>query len=79
MKNLLTHIKQPKTVGMVTFLLALYFAIVLNLPLWRTFEHIFQTLPAVKIGFIISLPIFLTAALNIIFNLFSWPYITKPF
>ncbi|OLQ92445.1 phosphoethanolamine transferase [Vibrio panuliri] len=63
----------------VTCLLAFYFAVVLNLPIYKELEHIFSQMETVKLGFIISIPIFFWAALNLIFTLFSWPYLTKPF
>ncbi|ROV61386.1 phosphoethanolamine--lipid A transferase [Vibrio ponticus] len=63
----------------ITALLALYFALVLNLPIYKELEHIFSQMETVHLGFIISIPFFFWAALNFIFNLFSWPYFTKPF
>ncbi|UTZ24403.1 phosphoethanolamine transferase [Vibrio campbellii] len=62
-----------------TFLLALYFALVVNIPIYKELVHIFSSLDQVKIGFIITIPIFFFAALNFLFNLFSWPWISKPF
>ncbi|WP_162045319.1 phosphoethanolamine transferase [Vibrio taketomensis] len=63
----------------ITALLALYFALVLNLPIYKELQHIFSQMEAVKVGFIITIPLFFFAALNLIFNVFSWPFITKPF
>ncbi|EDP60527.1 phosphoethanolamine--lipid A transferase [Vibrio sp. AND4] len=62
-----------------TLLLALYFALVVNIPIYEQLVHIFSSLEQVKIGFIITIPIFFFAALNFLFNLFSWPWISKPF
>ncbi|MFV0448817.1 MAG: phosphoethanolamine transferase [Vibrio sp.] len=62
----------------ITLVLATFFALVLNLPIYSSLTDIFAKLDNVKIGFIISLPFFFAAALNLLFNLFSWPYITKP-
>ncbi|WP_165311494.1 phosphoethanolamine transferase [Vibrio ziniensis] len=62
----------------VTLVLATFFALLMNLPVYATLADIFDKLDSVKIGFIISLPFFFAAALNLLFNLFSWPYITKP-
>ncbi|EAS64865.1 phosphoethanolamine--lipid A transferase [Photobacterium angustum] len=62
-----------------TLLLALYFAIVVNIPIYKELVNIFSSLDQVKIGFIITIPIFFFAALNFLFNLFSWPWISKPF
>ncbi len=63
----------------ITLVLATFFALVMNLPVYSALADIFGKLDSVKIGFIISLPFFFGAALNFLFNLFSWPYITKPF
>ncbi|GAK85456.1 predicted membrane-associated metal-dependent hydrolase [Vibrio ponticus] len=63
----------------VTALIALYFAMVLNLPIYKELTAIFDQMEQVNLGFIISIPFFFFAALNFIFNLFSWPYLTKPF
>ncbi|EKO3484493.1 phosphoethanolamine--lipid A transferase [Vibrio fluvialis] len=62
-----------------TLLLAIFFSLVINLPFYTALADIFSKLESVKLGFIISLPFFLIAALNFLFNIFSWPYITKPF
>lgn len=62
-----------------TLLLALYFAVVVNIPIYKELVIIFSNLDQVKIGFIITIPIFFFAALNFLFNLFSWPWISKPF
>ncbi|EMH3443174.1 phosphoethanolamine transferase [Vibrio harveyi] len=62
-----------------TLLLALYFALVVNIPIYKELVHILTNLDQVKIGFIITIPIFFFAALNFLFNLFSWPWISKPF
>ncbi|WP_114767734.1 phosphoethanolamine transferase [Vibrio rhodolitus] len=63
----------------VTAIIALYFAMVLNLPIYKELTAIFDQMEQVNLGFIISIPFFFFAALNFIFNLFSWPYLTKPF
>ncbi|WP_322804858.1 phosphoethanolamine--lipid A transferase [Vibrio alfacsensis] len=70
-----------KGISYVTFtlLLALYFAIVVNVPIYKELVHILSSLEQVKIGFIITIPIFFFAALNFLFNLFSWPLFSKPF
>ncbi|RJX70988.1 phosphoethanolamine--lipid A transferase [Vibrio sinensis] len=62
-----------------TFLLALYFALIVNIPIYKELYSIFNQLDGVKIGFVLSIPIFFLAALNFLFNLFSWPGISKPF
>ncbi|MCD9465691.1 MULTISPECIES: phosphoethanolamine transferase [Photobacterium] len=63
--------------NILVFCIAIYFGIVLNIPLWQTFYEILSKLEIVSVGFIISLPIFLIAALNIIFQLLAWPYIGR--
>ncbi|USD43166.1 phosphoethanolamine--lipid A transferase [Vibrio sp. SCSIO 43135] len=62
-----------------TVLVAIYFALVINLPIYKELASITQHLDNVKLGFLISVPLFFAAALNFLFNLFSWPWITKPF
>ena len=63
--------------NILVFFIAIYFGIVLNIPLWQKFYEILSKLEIVSVGFIISLPIFLIAALNIIFQLLAWPYIGR--
>ena len=61
------------------FLLALLFAFLLN---WEVLFHIFEILSRLehfKIGFAISIPILLVAALNFVFMPFSIRYLLKPF
>ncbi len=72
---------QQKRISYVTFtfLLACYFALVINIPIYKELTGIFSRLDSVKIGFVITIPIFFLAALNFLFNLFSWPWIGKPF
>ncbi|MFM2479800.1 phosphoethanolamine transferase [Celerinatantimonas sp. YJH-8] len=62
----------------ITLLLAIFFAVVLNIPVYSDLYKILSKLDAFSIGFVISIPIFFTLALNILFNVISWPYITKP-
>ncbi|MEX3071302.1 phosphoethanolamine transferase [Vibrio alginolyticus] len=62
-----------------SFLLAFYFALVVNIPIYKELIGIFSTLDGVKTGFVITIPIFFIAALNFLFNLFTWPWIGKPF
>ncbi|MCA0936601.1 phosphoethanolamine--lipid A transferase [Vibrio alginolyticus] len=62
-----------------SFLLAFYFALVINIPIYKELIGIFSTLDGVKTGFVITIPIFFIAALNFLFNLFTWPWIGKPF
>ena len=72
--------KNPKLTHIsISFILALYFAIVVNVPVYSALCSIFSKLDEVKIGFILSIPVFFLAAFNFLFNIFSWPWITKPF
>ncbi|MDE1238978.1 phosphoethanolamine transferase [Vibrio aestuarianus] len=63
----------------ISFCLALYFVVIVNLPVYSALSDVFSKLDGVKIGFVISIPIFFLATFNFLFNLFSWPWLTKPF
>lgn len=65
--------------NVLVFFIAVYFGLVLNIPLWRTFYEILSKIEVVNTGFVISLPIFIIAALNIIFQIFAWPYLGRVF
>ncbi|OOF23675.1 phosphoethanolamine transferase [Salinivibrio sp. IB574] len=67
------------SITMFTTLVAIYFSVVINVPFYKELQSIFSSLEEVKTGFVISIPLFLFFALNIVFSLFSWPKITKPF
>ncbi|PKQ75083.1 MCR-3-related phosphoethanolamine--lipid A transferase [Aeromonas sobria] len=63
----------------LVFLLAFYFSFMLN---WRGVLHFYDILYKLedfKIGFAVSLPILLVAALNFVFVPFSFRYLVKPF
>lgn len=63
----------------LVFLLAFYFSFMLN---WRGVLHFYDILYKLedfKLGFAISLPILLVAALNFVFVPFSFQYLVKPF
>lgn len=61
-----------------TFLLATYFACIINFPILIKASSIVYKLKQFDIMFLVSVPFFFMAAFNFIFNLFSWPRITKP-
>ncbi|OSQ39047.1 hydrolase [Thalassospira mesophila] len=61
------------------FVLSLYFAFVLNFALLRHFYEILSALDNFSIGFAISIPLVLIAALNFVFIPFSSRYTLKPF
>lgn len=63
----------------LVFALSLYFAFVLNFALLRHFYEILSALDDFSIGFVISIPIVLVAALNFVFIPFSSRYTLKPF
>ena len=67
------------SITMFTALSALYFAVVVNVPFYKELKSIFSSLEDVKTGFVISIPLLLFFALNVVFSLFAWPRITKPF
>ncbi|MFB2865631.1 MCR-3-related phosphoethanolamine--lipid A transferase [Aeromonas sp. MdU4] len=60
-------------------LLALVFAFLLNWPILLHFYEILSNLEHFKIGFAISIPVLLVAALNFVFMPFSVRYLLKPF
>ncbi len=62
-----------------TLIIALYFALVINLPIYKDLASIFDQSESVKIGFIISIPIFFFAVFNFLFSFFSLPWLSKPF
>ncbi|MGF1888539.1 phosphoethanolamine--lipid A transferase [Photobacterium profundum] len=71
--------KRDVSYACLIFILALYFTAVINVPVYSELNSILSNIDGVKVGFVISIPIFFLAALNFLFNLFAWPYITKPF
>lgn len=78
MKNWLNWRSNGVTYVKLTAVLALYFALVLNAPIYKELHRLFAEMDSVKLGFILSIPLFFFAALNLIFNLLSWPFLTKP-
>ena len=79
MKHFFRFFNKTINYNILVFVIALYFCIVLNIPLWRTFYEILSKLETVNIGFLISLPLFLVAILNLMFQLVAWPYIGRLF
>lgn len=63
----------------LVLLLALLFTAMLNWPVLIHFFEILSRLEQFKIGFAISIPIVLVAALNVVFMPFSGRYLLKPF
>ncbi|MCL1143796.1 phosphoethanolamine transferase [Shewanella gaetbuli] len=73
--------KMPKLslkLNTLPIVLALYYTLVVNLPMAREIVNIIQNLDAVKIVFVISIPLFFMAAFTFIFHLLNWPKLAKP-
>ncbi|WP_367317417.1 phosphoethanolamine--lipid A transferase [Vibrio coralliilyticus] len=79
MNGLNTDRSKGISYAIFTALLALYFAVVVNLPFYKELHTIYNHTETVNLGFLLSIPLFLWASLNFLFSLFSWPYLTKPF
>ncbi|ERB64512.1 hypothetical protein N779_15105 [Vibrio coralliilyticus OCN008] len=79
MNGLNTDRSKGISYAIFTALLALYFAVVVNLPFYKELHTIYSHSGTVNIGFLLSIPLFLWASLNFLFSFFSWPYLTKPF
>lgn len=62
----------------LTLLLASYFTLILNYPFFRESWKVVNSIENVKTGFIISIPLFVLFALNILFSLFTIKYLSKP-
>ena len=60
-------------------LLVLFFALVLNWPIFLHFYTVLSGLSHVKAGFAISIPLVLVAALNAVFIPFTFRFLLKPF
>ncbi|MFQ1893266.1 phosphoethanolamine transferase [Aeromonas veronii] len=60
-------------------LLVLFFALVLNWPIFLHFYTVLSALTHVKAGFVISIPLVLIAALNAVFIPFTFRFVLKPF
>ncbi|OOF35180.1 phosphoethanolamine transferase [Salinivibrio costicola] len=63
----------------ITIVIAVYFALIINVPIYSELGGILYRLDSVNPGFVATIPLFFIASFNIIFNAFSWPLITKPF
>ena len=61
----------------LVLLLALYFFFVLNLPLTTKLAGILESLDGVSAGFVLSIPVFFVAALNLLFTLVAVKYLEK--
>lgn len=63
----------------LTLLLSLYFTFVINFPILLHFYRILHALPAFSIGFALTIPVVLFAALNFVFTPFTFRPLLKPF
>lgn len=69
----------PTTINRFTFLLALFYVCVFNIPFFEVVDKGLAAQSAVNWWFVASIPVFLLCALSIIFSLFSVKYLVKPF
>ncbi|WP_297481534.1 phosphoethanolamine transferase EptA [uncultured Photobacterium sp.] len=59
-------------------LVAVFFAAIQNIALWKYLSELFLKSSTNDVVFIATIPLFIIAALNIIFNLLLWPWIQRP-
>ncbi|MCL1137171.1 phosphoethanolamine transferase [Shewanella pneumatophori] len=62
-----------------TFILALYYVCVFNIPFFNVVKHGIDKQADVNMLFIATVPFFLVFALSFVFSLFTLKYLTKPF
>ncbi|WP_228729831.1 phosphoethanolamine transferase [Shewanella avicenniae] len=67
------------SVNRVTFLLALFFVMVFNLPFFSVVKRGLEHQSHVDPIFVATIPVFLVALFSAIFSLFSFRYLLKPF
>ncbi|UKA31112.1 phosphoethanolamine transferase [Photobacterium damselae] len=72
-------IKPSLSYSKLILLLAIYFGLGLNIPLYKELYYLTRNQAVIHWGFLVSIPIFVISALNLLFQLFAWPKITKPF
>lgn len=70
---------KPIPMWLATMILAAYFALFMNLPIYDRLVEIFHGLEHVDPVFAATIPFFLFFSLNVIFNVFAWPYLFRPF
>ncbi|MCP4954723.1 phosphoethanolamine transferase EptA [Photobacterium aquimaris] len=59
-------------------LVAVFFAAIQNIALWKHLSELFAENATNNGVFIATIPLFIIAALNIIFNLLLWPWLQRP-
>ncbi|PML56459.1 phosphoethanolamine transferase [Vibrio lentus] len=67
------------SINKLPFVLAVYYLLVINIPLSLELLSIVQASKSESVVFLISIPIFFLAAFNFIFQVFNWPIFSKPF
>ncbi|MBY7729017.1 phosphoethanolamine--lipid A transferase [Vibrio splendidus] len=67
------------SINKLPFVLAMYYLLIINIPLSLELFSIVQASKSESIAFLISIPIFFLAAFNFIFQVFNWPIFSKPF
>ncbi|MFQ6372352.1 phosphoethanolamine transferase [Shewanella sp. YIC-542] len=63
----------------VTFILALFFVTVFNIPFFSIVKHGLENQSHVDPFFVATIPVFMVAALGFLFSVFSIKYLLKPF
>ncbi|MGL4615422.1 MAG: phosphoethanolamine transferase domain-containing protein, partial [Shewanella sp.] len=71
--------KKSLSINQFTLLIAVFFVVVFNLPLFNIVKKGIERQPEVDPLFIASMPIFLSFALAFLFSFFSVKYLLKPF
>ncbi|WP_261884208.1 phosphoethanolamine transferase [Vibrio pelagius] len=71
--------KPHLSLNKLPFVMALYYTLVVNIPIVRELWKIVSELEAAQIGFVVSIPLFFFAAFYLIFHLFNWPRFSKIF
>ncbi|KFZ38462.1 hydrolase [Shewanella mangrovi] len=67
------------SVNRVTFLLALFFVMVFNLPFFSVVKRGLEHQSHIDPVFVATIPVFLVALFSVLFSLFSFRYLLKPF
>lgn len=69
---------KPLSLNNFTLILSLYFLLVLNIPLLKKLVTVLQHTEQLKLGLIISFPLFFSALFYLVFSLFTVRYLAKP-
>ncbi|WP_434763568.1 phosphoethanolamine transferase [Vibrio fortis] len=75
MKKLHLHL----SLNTLPFLLAIYYVVIVNVPLTRELFNLISASQSESTGFILSIPVFFFAAFLFIFHLFNWPKFARWF